>query len=273
MSATLLAPTARGSTAIVIGGVTVRLRASDPRFLQLIDERYTGFTADPAAADYEFDVELTPPCHLAADADVRVWRTGQRWQLERGDFHADWDPVTRRGCVRQSVNPYSIDSVLRIVHTLMLATSRTGFLLHAASAVRNGQAFLFSGVSGAGKTTISRLAPPDATLLTDELSYLRREAAGDYAYGTPFAGELAKVGENVKAPLAAVFLLAQGPANRIDEMPRREATRALLRNVLFFAKDAELVRRVFQMVCDFVERVPVRRLTFVPDARVWELIR
>ena len=146
-----------------------------------------------------------------------MWRTGQRWQLERGDFHADWDPVTRRGCVRQSVNPYSIDSVLRIVHTLMLATSRTGFLLHAASAVRNGQAFLFSGVSGAGKTTISRLAPPDATLLTDELSYLRREAAGDYAYGTPFAGELAKVGENVKAPLAAVFLLAQGPANRIDE--------------------------------------------------------
>ena len=43
MSATLLAPTARGSTAIVIGGVTVRLRASDPRFLQLIDERYEKF--------------------------------------------------------------------------------------------------------------------------------------------------------------------------------------------------------------------------------------
>jgi len=36
------------------------------------------------------------------------------------------------------------------------------------------------------------------------------------AFGTPFAGELAKAGENVSAPLEAVFLLAQGPENRRD---------------------------------------------------------
>jgi hypothetical protein len=36
--------------------------------------------------------------------------------------------------------------------------------------------------------------------------------------------------------------------------------------------DAELVQAVFQSALDFVERVPVRRLTFVPDARAWELI-
>jgi hypothetical protein len=33
-----------------------------------------------------------------------------------------------------------------------------------------------------------------------------------------------------------------------------------------------LVHRVFQTACDFVGRVPVYRLTFVPDARVWEMI-
>ena len=38
------------------------------------------------------------------------------------------------------------------------------------------------------------------------------------------------------------------------------------------AEDAELVQAVFQSALDFVERVPVRRLTFVPDERVWELI-
>ena len=41
---------------------------------------------------------------------------------------------------------------------------------------------------------------------------------------------------------------------------------------VFFAEDPELVRRVFRSACQFVEDVPVRRLTFVPDARVWELI-
>jgi len=46
----------------------------------------------------------------------------------------------------------------------------------------------------------------------------------------------------------------------------------VLRCVLFFAHDSELVGHVFDSVCNLVQRVPVRRLTFVPDFRVWELI-
>jgi hypothetical protein len=174
--------------------------------------------------------------------------------------------------VRQTANPYSIDAVLRILHSLLLAREG-GFLLHAASAIRNRRAFLFSGVSGAGKTTISSLAPTDATLLTDEISYVRKTTQGYEACGTPFAGELARVGENCSAPLATAFLLAQGPKNKIEPVGTAEAVRAILRNILFFAEDAELVRLVFRSACDFVERVPVRRLTFVPHASVWDLIQ
>lgn len=271
---TVIATSEHVSTAIAIGGVTVRVHASDPGFLRMLEQRYEGFTGDWESSDYEFIIDLvTPGATVSADEGLRVRRDGGLWKLERGDFSAEWDPVSRSGHIRQSANPYSIDSVLRIVHTLILATNGGGFLLHAASAVRNGKAFFFAGVSGAGKTTISRLAPPDVRLLTDEISYVRKEAGGYYAYGTPFAGELAKVGENVKAPLAAVYLLAQGADNRIDDIPRAEAARALLRNVLFFAEDSELVHRVFHAACELVEHVPVRRLTFAPDARVWELIQ
>ncbi len=154
-------------------------------------------------------------------------------------------------------------------------------LVHAASAIRNGRAFLFAGVSGAGKTTISRLAPADATLLTDEISYVRLSrgqgpgASGQsyLAYGTPFAGELAEPGENVHAPIGALYLLSQGPENRIEDVAKAEAVRALLESVLFFARDSELTGAVFQSACDFVQRVPVKRLTFFPDERVWELIQ
>jgi hypothetical protein len=265
--------TTRLSTVIGIGGVTIRIHTSDPAFLRLLEERYEGFTGDWASSDCEFTVDLVPSgATVSADEGLRVSRENGLWTLERGDFLARWDPVSRRGRIRQSPNPYSIDSVLRIVHTLILAASGRGILLHAGSAVRHGRAFCFAGVSGAGKTTITRLAPADVTLLTDEISYIRREGDGYHAHGTPFAGELTRSGENVKAPLAAVYLLAQGPANRIDEMPVAEAARALLRNVLFFAEDAELVHRVFHIACDLVDRVPVRRLTFVPEARVWELI-
>jgi hypothetical protein len=251
---------------------------------------------------FELDVELFPPGLMSDAEEARVRLEGGRWVMERGDFRAECDPVRRRGWVRQSANPYSIDAVLRMLHSLILARDG-GFLVHAASAVRNGRAFLFAGVSGAGKTTISRLAPPDVVLLTDEISYVRgfriqesgvrspkaevrnpkspalnpkseiQNPKSYEAFGTPFAGELARLGENLRAPLAALYLLAQGPENRIEPMSDAEAARALLQNILFFAQDDELAQLVFQTAFEFVSCVPVRRLVFAPDARVWDLIR
>jgi ATPase subunit of ABC transporter with duplicated ATPase domains len=154
-----------------------------------------------------------------------------------------------------------------------MLSKRGGFLIHAASVIRRGHAFLFAGVSGAGKTTICRLAPSDTTLLSDEISYIQWEGHGYLACGTPFAGELAQVGENKSAPLRRLFFLDKGPENRIETLEPGEVVRLLLRNILFFAEDEELVKSVFQSACEFVERVPVSRLTFVPDQRVWDVIR
>ncbi len=260
------------SLVIEIGDMPVRLHTTDAQFLAILQERYAGYVSVAGQPEIEFNVELTTGCFSDPDADVRVTQNAGRWSLERGDFRAEWEPAARRGWIRQTANPYSIDAVLRIVHTLVLAR-QGGFLLHSASAIRNGKAFLFAGVSEAGKTTISRLAPPDVTLLTDEISYVRKQNEGYVAFGTPFTGELAKLGENVSAPLSALYLLAKGNENRIDPVAPGEAARSLLANLLFFAEDEELVQATFHSAFEFVDRVPVSRLTFVPDARVWELIR
>jgi hypothetical protein len=84
---------------------------------------------------------------------------------------------------------------------------------------------------------------------------------------------LARVGENRAAPLSTLFLLEKGQENRIEEVAAADAVRLLLRNILFFAEDSELVNLVFRSACEFVEKVPVRRLIFVRDQSVWEMIR
>ena len=84
--------------------------------------------------------------------------------------------------------------------------------------------------------------------------------------------ELARIGANLRTRLEAVYLLVQGPENKIEPVSGPEALHAFLRNVLFFAHDQELVEKVFQSAIDFVSQVPVYRLTFVPDIKVWELI-
>jgi hypothetical protein len=255
---------------VEIGGIPIALSTCDDGFLDLLRQRYIGFLSSSSPEfELEFDLTSTVP---VSDDDVRVRRDGDEWLIERGDFHARWDPRSGRGSVRQNANPYSLDSVLRILHSLILA-QRGGFLLHAASAICDGRACLFSGVSGAGKTTMTRLAPPDITLLTDEISYLRPNAEGYSAFGTPFAGELARAGENCTAPVSALFFLEKGPENRVDRLSSAEAARRLMRNILFFAEDRGLVEKLLATACEFVARVPIRRLTFYPDARVWDEVR
>lgn len=273
-------PVASKVACVEIGGIPISLATTNNTFYDLLIQRYQGFlSGSPAEFKLQFDIV---EAGADSDDDVCVRRDGPEWRIERGDFRARWDPRTGTGSVRQNANPYSLDSVLRILHSLILA-ERGGFLLHAASAICDGRAYLFSGVSGAGKTTMTRLAPPDVTLLTDEVSYVLPRtaapagaplnAAGYHAFGTPFAGELAKPGENTKAAVATLFFLEQGPENRIDAMPSTEAVRRLMRNILFFAEDPKLVERILASACDFVDRVPVRRLTFYPDSRVWDEVR
>ena len=255
---------------VEIGGIPIALSTCDDGFLDLLRQRYIGFLSSSSPEfELEFDLTSTVP---VSDDDVRVRRDGDEWLIERGDFHARWDPRSGRGSVRQNANPYSLDSVLRILHSLILA-QRGGFLLHAASAICDGRACLFSGVSGAGKTTMTRLAPPDITLLTDEISYLRPNAEGYSAFGTPFAGELARAGENCTASVSALFFLEKGPENCVHELSSAEAVRRLMRNILFFAEDRGLVEKLLATACEFVARVPIRRLTFYPDARVWDEVR
>jgi hypothetical protein len=257
---------------VEIGETPILLRCQDEGFWEIVRQRYSAFVGEGTEPACTFDVEVVrPEVSLSHEGELRVWREGGLWRLERGDFRVEWDSRTRRGHILQTLTPYAIDTALRIVHTIVQAPEG-GFLLHGASAIRNGRAFLFSGVSGAGKTTISSLAPKDAILLTDEISYIRRDGAGYRAYGTPFAGELARPGENATAPIEALYFLAKGPKNAIEPIPTADALRMLLRNILFFADDPELVKMVFRSANEFLGQVPAYRLTFYPDGRVWDLI-
>jgi hypothetical protein len=258
------------SVTVEIGEIPILLQPNDPKFCSVLEDRYAGFLNPDAEPVCQFEIQLDPQGG-PSDEDAKITRQGQLWSFQRGDFRATWDARAGRGCIRQCPNPYSIDTVLRITHSLVLA-GEGGFLVHAASAIRNRRAFLFAGISGAGKTTMARLAPADATVLTDEISYVRRSGKNYKAYGTPFAGELARVGANTSAPLETLYLLVQGPENRIQPVAKIDAARALMRHILFFAEEKEMVAKVFDSVLAFVSNIEVAQLVFTPDTRAWDRI-
>jgi hypothetical protein len=255
---------------VQIGEIPIHIRTDNPGFQEMLNKRYRNFITPSNPAAITLSVELLAEANTQ-DLDLAVSGNKDLWTIQRGDFFSTYNPTLRQGNVRQTANPWSIDALIRIIHSLELARNR-GFLLHAASAIVNKRAFIFTGASGAGKTTISRLAPKSASLLTDEISCIRREGEVFRAWGTPFAGELATPGDNVSAPIAALYFLRHAPENRIAELSPAEALHRLMKNILFFAEDPELVQLVFSTAAEFLERTPVFRLEFKPDASIWDLI-
>ena len=101
---------------VEIGAMAVLVRTGSSAFLQILANRYGGFTNPLARPVFEFDVDIVPHGRITDVEDLSVRFTGGRWVLERGDFHAELDPSLRRGYIRQTANPYSIDAALRILH-------------------------------------------------------------------------------------------------------------------------------------------------------------
>ena len=258
---------------IAIGGLGIEVTSADAAFLDVLRGQYANFIDADTPGSIQLGVDLVEePDPAGSDEDVRVRMDAESWILTRGDFAARYDPARQGVHVRQSPNRHSIDSVIRIVHTLALAREH-GFLLHSASAIRNARAFLFAGRSGAGKTTLSASAPHDACLLSDEVSYVRRCGGEFRCFGTPFTGELGTPGANRSAPVEAICFLRQAPENRLIPLEQPETLRLLMANILFFANEPELVRHVFDCAAEFVSRIRAFRLDFAPGDRVWELIQ
>ncbi|MGH9685108.1 MAG: hypothetical protein ACRD4S_16030 [Candidatus Acidiferrales bacterium] len=165
---------------------------------------------------------------------------------------------------------YALDSLLRILLTTVLLPER-GFLLHAASVVRDGQAHIFFGRSGAGKSTISSLSPK-GSVLTDEISLLRYSGGAWQAYGTPFWGEFRADGINRRYPIAGIYSLIQASEDRVVPVPPKEIVRALLPCVLFFNSEPKANDALLQTIVGFARQVPCYRLHFRRDASFWEVI-
>ena len=135
--------------------------------------------------------------------------------------------VTDEGGVRCVVSPfrYPLDQVLT-----MYELAERGLIVHAAGLVHRGRGLVLAGVSGAGKSTIVRLAQgwKDCVAVSDDRLILRGDEAGSVTmHGTPWHGEAA-VARNESAPAHGLLFLEKGDRNEVRPISRRETLARLL---------------------------------------------
>lgn len=141
-----------------------------------------------------------------------------------------------------------------------------GMMLHSSAVELGGKAYLFSGPSGMGKSTHTRLWQqlfPEAKVFNDDKPALRKIDGVWYAYGTPWCGKDG-ININMKVPVAGICFLRRGEENKIRRLSKVEATAAIISQTLRRFKTAERLEVMTNIVGDLVTDIPVFELTNIP---------
>ena len=271
-----------GQLNISIGEIPLCLHIPEKKLLEKACSRYAQFfSASPDAL----------PIFLQAADDT----AGEAVTTDSPAFSYKWNDALLHWRDAEAYfegvrHEYGLDSLIRILLSVLLAP-RCGFLLHAATILRGNHTYVFTGHSGAGKSTVASLSPR-GSVLTDEISLLRvaEEHAGRehfhenyfheddfygkewHAYGTPFWGEFRAEGANTHAPIKGIYVLVQAPENRVERISTREAVRAMLPNVLFFSRDRGITAGLLGLLTAVAQQVPCYQLFFRRESSFWEVI-
>ena len=135
-----------------------------------------------------------------------------------------------------------------------------GMMLHASAVSYGGRAYLFSGPSGIGKSTHTRIWKQifgeEAVIINDDKPALRFLDGRWYAFGTPWCGKEG-INTNLKVPLAGICFLKQGDENTISLLSAQEAIPLIIPQTMYRFKRPEKTRLLLRNMGRLIDYVPI----------------
>lgn len=154
----------------------------------------------------------------------------------------------------------------RQFHSCLL--EHDGFYLHASAVAKDGKAFLFSGRSGEGKSTHTRLWQQefgeDTIVFNDDKPVLRYLDGVWYAYGAPWCGKDG-INRNLKVPLAGICFLKQSSRNQIRRLSEREVLQRIISLTIWRMSDVKYLDLLMTHLDHLITNIPVFELENRPE--------
>lgn len=155
----------------------------------------------------------------------------------------------------------------------LITIDNGGIPLHCSNVIRNNKSLIFSGKSGAGKSTVSDLLSHNRQSWqrgSDEFNLIFKQGSEVYAYSTPylsFNGELRISG----ALLVHLFFLKHSPRNSISALPKEKSYWNILKNVYTIPANEDMAQKMYKNVELITESLNCSELYFINDqsARVF----
>lgn len=219
-----------GGAFLDIAGIHVYIR--DGEFL---NEALKDFSCEPfEAGDTDLSVKVT--CSYDAGSVALVFSTNEFSLYENADVYVFKYSVFER--VKETVLDRNFSHAVFVVTDIFpdeqireefFLCLRTAFLmcalkdrkvaLHCAACADDSGAFLISGHSGMGKSTLASLVKDsyDVSLLNGDLGLLGTENGKPFIYGIPWCGT-SGIYTRGKHPLSSVTFIQQSQENRIARL-------------------------------------------------------
>jgi len=146
-----------------------------------------------------------------------------------------------------------------------------GLLLHAAGIVHNQFAYLFSGHSGSGKSTVTQLISLE-NALNDDLVLLLPKETGWVAYATPFWNAGMEKRNRPSARVAGVFSLVQDTRDFLLRMDKSHTVAELVSNVPVIPANINWGKELLLRCESLAKELNAYELHFQKKHSFWELI-
>lgn len=264
------------SLTIDVGGVVARILLPGGDVREEIRERYAAFLSGAAPA-WSIGVHLDPQQPVEIPGSVRHEGAVTRFHIR--DYRGEINLAARTAWVsapsRERVAP-AVERALTYILVQALPREHDALLLHACGVVLEGRGYVFFGPSGAGKTTVARLADGHAEVLCDENVVLRPAGPGFEVLSTPLWGwstppEMIRRTNRATA-LAGLYTLTHAPDFGLARLAPAQAVAALLATEKVATERVESAAAWLAVAARIVERIPVHTLSFLPTTELWSFL-
>jgi len=142
-------------------------------------------------------------------------------------------------------------------------------MIHASGINNAGHGYIFSGVSGKGKSTIAQLWDnTGARVIHDDRLIIRNTSGGYRMFNTPVYNN----DEPRESALDKIFLIEHGAENMLLPLKGASAVTQVMANCIQHNWGADIIARLLGSISIMCGTIPTSKLFFRPDKSVIDLI-
>ena len=188
------------------------------------------------------------------EAILRFSLKNKEWDLWLDTTDNEADPIE-----------YPLDGLILYYLTVL----HGDIMIHASGVCYKGQGYLFSGISGSGKSTMVKLWDMSGVkVIHDDRLIIRKEGKGYMMYNTPVYNN----DEPHESWLDRIYIIEHGKENELRTLKEAESVSSIMTNCIQHNWDTDIIARLLDSVSDLSSAVPVARFYFRPDRSAIEHI-